>query len=146
MKPVFIMIAIGGLAIAGFYFFGGYRDLDPSEQGRQAKAAIKPGMSWKKVIDAAGEPQSSQVFYRKAIEVNGEMQDEVRLAPRHVFDLAEHNRLDQKGELTDGFIFRYDISPDCSFEVAFDEQGDVIDVSDAITISDVYSGKAFGLD
>jgi len=45
MKTVIVLIVLLGLVVAGIYFFGGYRTLNPDEQGNNAKKAIKTGMS-----------------------------------------------------------------------------------------------------
>ena len=62
MKGLMILLVLGVGVGAAVYFYGGVADFDPSEQGRQAKAAIKPGMTWKKVIDVARKPREYRMY------------------------------------------------------------------------------------
>ena len=85
MKVILVLLILGGIGALALYYGGGYASFDPSEQGRQAKAAIKPGMTWKQVVDAATAPKDYQVFIEQTKRVGNEEVKMVKPGPRNRF-------------------------------------------------------------
>jgi hypothetical protein len=138
MKIVLILIII--VAIGGFIAFkyGGIGSFDPSEQGRQHKAAIKPGMTFQKVIDVAGEPREYSTVIRKVETVDGMEIETFSDSVAVRFDKARFLRRLDDGELQWGFAFPYDYSRSVAFQVNFAGDGTVIDVQDLLTEADIW--------
>jgi hypothetical protein len=144
MKVVLILIII--VAVGGFIAFkyGGIGSFDPSEQGRQVKAAIKPGMTYQKVMELAGEPREYSSLIRKVEMVDGE---EVEVFSESIyvrFDKARFIKRLDDGELKWGFAFPYDYSKSVAFQVNFAGDGTVIDVHDLITEADIWERAGGG--
>src|SRR3990172_2617851 len=78
MKAIITLLVLGALAIGGIYYFGGYRTFDPNKQGREAKAAIKPGMSLKEVVKVAGKNPKFQPINAFPVKVGNETVEEER--------------------------------------------------------------------
>lgn len=134
MKVVVVLIVLLGVAIAGIYFFGGYRTMDPDKQGTAAKAAITPGMSWKKVLDVAGENPKyrsiSLVKEKKGFEHE-------TMGPEVEFNRSRLASRINNGEVPQGFMFVYRYSERVAFAVRFDGNGKVTDVQDVMTMADL---------
>jgi hypothetical protein len=144
MKVVLILIVI--VAVVGFIAFkyGGIGAFDPSEQGKQVKADIKPGMTFQKVIDLAGEPREYSSLIRKVEMVDGE---EIEMLSESVyvrFDKARFIKRLDDGELKWGFAFPYDFSKSVAFQVNFAGDGTVIDVQDLLTEADLWERAGGG--
>ncbi|UCF34397.1 MAG: hypothetical protein JSV78_03660 [Phycisphaerales bacterium] len=144
MKVVLILIII--VAVGGFITFK-YTDLgsfDPSEQGKQVKVAIKPGMTFQKVIELANEPREYSSLIRKVEMVDGE---EIEVFSESVYVRFEKARFIKRlddGELMWGFAFPYDFSKSVAFQVNFAGDGTVIDVHDLITEADIWERAGGG--
>lgn len=141
MKTIVALVAVLAIAIAAVYFWGGYRTFDPSEQGRQAKAAIKAGMTWKQVLDTAGKGGKYRSIVVATRKVRGEdvtdtiLGPPVELKPDRVAAKLAAN------EVPDGFIFQYDFSQSVAFSVVFDSTGRVSYVHDNLTMADLLGTK-----
>lgn len=140
MKVIIGLVAILGVAIGGIYFFGGYRTLDPTKQGETAKAAIRPGMAWNKVVSAAGEPQEYRIMIRDPAK-NKKDVGLVRPGPVGRFVAANMPQHLANKELPEGFLFTYRFSNKCAFQVAFDNTGTVTSVDDAFTMADLLGNR-----
>lgn len=120
------VLVVGG-AFAALYYGGGFATFDPSQQGRDAKAQIAPGMAWKKVIDVAGEPREYCVMIvKKGFVVPG---------PSVPFQSDQLAQRVAENSLPEGFAFQYRFSESEAFDVTFDASGTVQHVQDAITMA-----------
>jgi len=129
-----VFLAAGG---AVFYYFGGYCTFDASQQGRDARAAIKPGMTWKQVIDAATTPNHYCKLIKETQRFGGEEIELIRPGPWMKFD-ADHMADRLEGDsLPNGFMFKYVYSNKVAFSVTFDEAGTVMSVNDMATMRDL---------
>lgn len=127
MKFLLGFILVCGAIFLAMYYWGGLGGFDPSQQGRDAKAAIQPGMTWKKVMDAAGKPREYRIMI-----IQKEMPKPGPVAAFNETALAERIN---SGTIEHGFVFEYRFSESVAFDVYFDGAGDVIYVADAITMS-----------
>jgi hypothetical protein len=141
MKAIVVLMLVIGLVIAGVYFFGGYQSFDPDQQGKDAKAAIKPGMTWTQVIGVAGENPKLQTISVSKRKVGNRTVEERMLGPKVEFNQKRvANRL-AANEYPHGFILCYAFSEQVAFDVAFDGKGVVLDVADAMTIADLLQSR-----
>ena len=137
MKVILVLLILGGIGALALYYGGGYASFDPSEQGRQAKAAIKPGMTWKQVVDAATAPKDYQVFIEQTKRVGNEEVKMVKPGPRNRFKRDVLAGRVDTDSIPNGFIFHYHFSDTVAFQVHFDGAGTVIAVYDSVTTSDL---------
>lgn len=128
MKVALGLLLLIGIGLFLMYQVGGYATLDPDQQGRDARAAITPGMTVEQVFDAIGEPKQFSVVNLKTVERFGEEVEELVPAPRTQFirDRFDRNRAD--GQYPHGYQFEYRHSPRTMFEVTFDASDTVTDV------------------
>ena len=127
------LIVLGGIGIGAVYLIGGYASFDPTEQGKQAKAAITPGMTWNQVITAAGEPQRYRVF---RLEKSRNLEELVR-SGQLKFDMDLFTSDMTNKSFVHGFIFEYVFSPHAAFSVYFDAGGRVDFIEDLKTMADL---------
>lgn len=133
MKLLIGLFVLGGIGIGAVYLIGGYASFDPTEQGKQAKAAITPGMTWNQAVTAAGGPQRYRVF-RLVKRRNKE--DLVRSGQlKFEMDLFTNDMTNKS--FAHGFIFEYVFSPQAAFSVHFDARGRVEFVEDLKTMADL---------
>lgn len=136
-KALVGLIVVGGIILAGMYFFGGVAGHDPTALGNAAKAKIKSGMSWEQVCDAAGEPRKYRVFITQKKVVDGEEREFIKEGAELKFVRNLFTGDMKAGTLKDGFVFPYIFSHQAAFDVTFDGGGKVIAVRDAITTADL---------
>lgn len=141
MKAIIVLMLAIGLVIAGVYFFGGYQSFDPDKQGRDAKATIKPGMTWTQVIGIAGENPKLQTISLSKRKVGKRTIEELMIGPKVEFNRAKVSRRLTNGEYPQGFILSYMFSEQVAFAVEFDSKGVVVDVSDETTIADLLQSR-----
>jgi len=137
MKAIVVLVLMGAVACGAIYYFGGYASFDPTEQGRKARDAIKPGMTWKQVADMAGDPKEYQVYqeHRRGTGDN----ERIILTPG-AYNKFDRRRMAERiaaSELPHGFIFRYNFSAQAAFSVFFDDRGSVVEVADGTTMTDL---------
>ena len=135
MKLVMGILAVLGLGLVVLYFTGGYGSFDPSEAGRQAKAALKPGMSFDQACEITGDPKRYRIINRKVYRVNGE--EVVHLVPAPPVRCTRE-RISQRlaeGSLPHGFICTYLFSATVAFTVGYDGTGAVVTVEDTMTFA-----------
>ncbi len=141
MKATLMIVLLLAVMGAGIYFWGGYQSFDPSQQGRDAKAAIRPGMPYKQVLDAAGDPQDYRVLLRRTRRVEGKEVAFVEPGPSSKFTRDGLDRRVAGGGCPEGFLFTYVFSNSVAFRVSFDDSGDVVAVEDATTMADLLQMK-----
>lgn len=137
MKLIVWLLVLVGLGWASVYFLGGYSSFDPDKQGRDAKAALSPGMTWQNAFEITGEPKKYQIINRHVQMINGVEVESFVPGPPMTFDrtrLAE--RLDE-GSVAHGFRATFVYSNSTAFTVEFDGKGLVAAVEDAITVADL---------
>lgn len=130
MKITFGLILLIVVGLLVLYQFGGYAALDPTQQGRDARAAITPGMTVEQVFDTIGAPRRFSVVNLKKVKRNGQEVEELVPAPRAKFDRDRFERNRPDGHYPHGFQFEYRHSPTSQFQVTFDGAGLVTDVGD----------------
>ncbi|HUU85532.1 MAG TPA: hypothetical protein VM243_18690 [Phycisphaerae bacterium] len=137
MKAVLVLIVlIGGVCLA-VYYFGGAASFDPSQQGRDARAAVKPGMTLKKVIAAAGEPREYRVINRQVKNFAGQEQEVFKPGAKNPFDFDRVTERIANNELPHGFTLDYFFSNKVAFAVTFDATGTAMSVDDLTTMADL---------
>ncbi|HSW47124.1 MAG TPA: hypothetical protein VLM89_16290 [Phycisphaerae bacterium] len=141
MKAIITLIALLAVVLAVVYFRGGYQSFDPAEQGNKAKAAIKPGMTWKQVIDAAGTGGKYRSIMKKVERTGGQEYTTTVLGPHVELKPDRVAAHVAAGDIPDGFIFEYRFSQSVAFAVIFDGAGIVDEVRDLTTMADLLGTK-----
>ena len=138
MKVIVVLVLLVAGACLALYYLGGAATFDPSQQGRDAKAAIKAGMTLKKVIAVAGEPAKYRVINRQVKNSGGQEIEFFKPGAINPFDGDRVAGRIAANDLPHGFILNYTFSDTVSFAVTFDGTGTVVDVQDTTTIADVF--------
>jgi hypothetical protein len=121
---VFVVLLILVVAAFVFLFLKGFWEqeaFDPTQQGEDARAAIKIGSAWTEVIEAAGEPSrwkegaSDFDFVSGYTPFDAEGRDTIRKGL-------------EKKELEEGFSFLYRFSDAATFAVNFDSNGTAMNI------------------
>ena len=141
MKAITILAFIGLAVWGAMHFIKNAASYDPNAQGAAAKAAIAPGMTWKKVVVAAGEPKHYAVIDRKVQTIAGQQIETFKPAAKNPYsaDVIAERILDVS--LPHGFVFEYRFSQSVAFAVHFDDLGTVTLVQDLITMADLLQTK-----
>ena len=139
MKFLVGLVIVGG--IAGVLLWQGLGSYDPTQEGRDAKKAIGPGMTWQQVIDTAGEPKRYQVVVMKIEKLFGEEREVFKALPPNEFDRKRLMERMGANELEYGFVFPYRFSEKVAFAVWFDGTGTVQRVDDLITMADLLDSR-----
>lgn len=135
MKFLIGLLVLGGIALGAVYFLGGTNQFDPNEQGRKARAAIQPGMSWKKVVEVAGAPKRYQTFIPRGEK--GLLQPGASVK----FDRASMETELKNNVHKHGYQFNYLFTEAIAFDVVFDPQGNVTHVQNQTTVADLLDQK-----
>ena len=136
-KVIVAVLVLAGLGLLAAYRLGGVSSFDPTEQGREAQAAIQPGMKWTGVVDVAGEPKHYRVMvtHVKRDPILGDL-EEVKPGGRRSFDTEILKQEIADGNVPDGFIFDYFFSAQVAFAVWFDGNGVVEEIVNTRTMAD----------
>ena len=134
MKAILTLLILGGLVLGGVYYFGGYKSFDPTKQGRDAKAAIQPGMTLKQVVDIAGGNPKYQPINTFTRKVGNQTIEEKRPGLSVDFKQDRVTQQVNQNALPKGFILNYMYSEQIAFDVHFDASGRVTHVTDAMTM------------
>lgn len=110
MKTIVVLLGLIGLGMIGVYYFGGYSSFDPDKQGRDAKAAITPGMTWTQVLAVAGENPKLHTISIYTSKVAGQTVKERRVGPAVNFTKNKVSRGLSSGSYQNGFILSYHFS------------------------------------
>jgi hypothetical protein len=133
MKVIIGLLILGVIVLGIVYYVGGTQSFDPTAQGKKARAAISPGMTWQQVIDVAGEPRKYQTILPRP---RGGM---TTLAPGALVPFDRNsltNELATNGH-QHGFVFPYTFSEATRFLVYFDSKGVVDRVADQMGLADL---------
>ncbi len=139
MKAIISLMILAGLIGGGVYYFGGYRDFDPNKQGKAARAAIKPGMTLKQVMDIGGNNPKIQPINTFKHKVGQETVEEERPGLSVPFDHGRTTQQMKGGFLPKGFILNYKYSEQTAFDVYFNGNGVVTAVTDAFTLGTLFN-------
>ena len=134
LLALLVLIALGWVVV---YYAGGYHSFDPSEEGRQAKAALSPGMPFGQACDVTGDPREYQIISRKVRRVGDE--EIVTMVPAQPVKCTR-DRINERlaeGSLPYGFLCTFRYSNTVAFTVSYDDTGAVMEVFDAATIADL---------
>lgn len=141
MKAVIVLVLLGGAVLGGMYLWGGYSTFDPDKQAETARAAIKPGMTLKQVVDVAGRNPKYQPINRFERKIGGHTVTEERPGTPVAFDYDRVTQRVKNGEVPNGFQLNYTYSQAKAFNVVFDAAGTVVEISDAATVADLFQSR-----
>jgi len=133
-----VLVAVGWLVV---FYGGGYGSFDPSEQGRQAKASIGPGMSPAQVFDACGDPHRIRTIRREIKKIGGQEIEQFVAGPEANTTRERVGERVQAGDFPYGFVIPYRFSDSVAFAVHFDSTGTVESVEDLTTMADLLQYK-----
>lgn len=132
MKAAIGLLVAVILGMYAYYQFGGYATFDPTKQGEEAKATIKPGMPWTAVMDACkGPPQEYHII------TPDPKTKALREGPAIPFDEKQLESDIKAKAVPNGFVFVYKFSEQIAFSVIFSEKGNVVDLHDVRTMADL---------
>lgn len=138
IKAVIVILALAAAGLAAAYYLGGIASHNPTETGRNVKAAIQPPMTWRAVLAEAGPPRKFQLIEKVVKKgIDGEPYESIEPTTKREFDEAGFSRMVADGELPHGFIFEYMFSYQVAFAVVFGPGGTVEDVYDLPTMADL---------
>ena len=120
MKVILVLVVIVGLGGVVLYYAGGYESFDPTEQGEQAKAALRPGMSFAQACALTGDPTEYCVIKRKVRRFEGhEIVEMVPTPPMKCTRDRINSRLTE-GSLPYGFLCTFTYSRTLAFTLQYD--------------------------
>ncbi len=141
VKVIVGLLVIGAIVLGVVYFKGGVRSFDPGAQGRQAKAAVKTGMTWQQVVDSAGPPLKFSIKWKEKKSGGGLQLAVVKDGPQQRFDRALFENTMAKGLPPEGFRFIYYFTAQEAFSVHFDSAGLVEEIADDKTVADLLDSR-----
>ena len=132
MKVVIFVLILAVIGAGVLYYTRSSIEegFDPTEQGRQARAAINTGAPWTEILEVAGEP-------RKWKEGSSGFDFVLGYLP---FDEATRDEIRQgleKDELRQGFCFLYRFSDAATFAVNFSRRGVVLNIQNKESKADL---------
>lgn len=137
MKVIFkVTLVMAALGVA-VYYLGGLKNFDATQQGKDARAKIGPGMKWTAVLDVTGDPGRFQPLIGKIVRVNGADQEVIEVGPRNKFSRENIMRRLADKSLPHGFLCTFHYSDQEAFSVTFDGDGLVESVETAPTMADL---------
>ena len=135
MKFLFKLVIMVVVLLIVLYFVSGVGKFDPSKQGRDARAAIGPGMTWTQVFNITNNPRNYRPIIKKTKRFGGETFEVFEPGPESRFNRDSFvNRLRENG-LPYGFVCTFRYSNSVAFTVSFDGTGTVVAVEDAMTMA-----------
>jgi hypothetical protein len=137
MRFLLGMVVSAALLLVVVYYVGGVKGWDPSQQGRDVRAKIAPGMSWKKVFDSTGDPKKYRPVIKKTERIEGEDHEYFVPGPANAFRRARIEERLVEDSLPYGFLSTFVFSSSVAFTVKFDGAGNVEYVEDATTMADM---------
>ena len=131
----FMLVFIGAIVVVlvAVYYFGGFGSFDPTADGKAARTAITPGMTWQQVINVSKPPAK----WTRMLESTVQGMTAVRATPEQKFDEADLKQKLADSKLPYGFTFVYRYSAEIQFQVHFDGQGKSQGTSDLPKITDL---------
>ncbi len=135
MKFLIGLVLVVGIGYGAMHY-GGLLSFDPAQQGRDAKAAIKPGMSWQKVV-AVSKPGECRFYVIQKKNIGGNEIEISKPGPFMPFDAKNLEDRIGNDSLPEGFEFLYKFTTEMQFMVKFDSAGDVEYLSKPPTMNDL---------
>ncbi len=136
MKFLLGMIVLFALVIGGMYQFGGYFNFDATQQGKDIRAKLGPGMTHKQVFDITGNPRKYQVIQRKAKKFGGQEIESFIPGPINIFKRERYDERIAENSMPHGSLATFHYSESQAFTVTFDGTGTVTFIEKAGTMSD----------
>ncbi|MHC4696784.1 MAG: hypothetical protein ACYTFA_08590 [Planctomycetota bacterium] len=136
MKLLVKVLVAAVLALGVLYYLGGLQGFDSSQQGRDHRAAITPGMSWTKVFDITGDPREYNPLKKDRRGAHG-MMELVAPSAKNKFRRERVSQRLKENSLPLGFEATFHYSNKVAFTVRFDGLGNVVSVRDAATMADL---------
>ncbi len=138
MKLIFGLMLILAVVLIAMYYGGGSATYDPTQQGLGAKAAITPGMTWRKVLDIAGGPGKwCRIVERTHKNFAGEEIREYEPTADSAYRQGCIRERLNEGDLPFGFMVTYQFSRSVAFLVVFDGVGKVVRLEDTASEADL---------
>lgn len=137
MKTIVVIVILGALVLGGVYLFGGYQSFDPNKQGKDARAAITPGMTLQQVLSVAGENPKYQSISIHRKKIGKEIVEDEQVGPPVDFDRAKVEGRIKGGQVPNGFMLQYVFSNSEAFAVRFDPAGKVTEIENVATLADL---------
>ena len=124
MKAVIVLVILAGVAVVVMYLagFSNGGSFDPTEQGREARAAVEECASWTAVLDRVGEPRNWRDSTSNFDFLYTERFDET--TRDFIAEQLEKNGFPY------GFSFFYRFSDAVTFAVNFNRKGELSNVQD----------------
>jgi hypothetical protein len=144
VKAMVAVMVVAGAALGLVYFAGGFRSFDPTKQGRKAKAAITPGMTWTQVAQVAGDPKHYRVLAKVKKKSGGDVVEVIEPGFPMEFDRKTLAAEISANRVPNGFVFAYMFSQQAAFSVTFDGTGCVVGVEDIQTMADLLGTRDGG--
>ncbi|NOX58799.1 MAG: hypothetical protein GXP29_08075 [Planctomycetes bacterium] len=134
MKFLVGLVLVVGIGYGALHYLLSF---DPAQQAKDARAAVKPGMPWGKVVSSAGEPRKCRFYFAQKKMLNGVEVEIIKPGTLTKFDKNNLGQRMRDETLPYGFEFFYNFSAESAFFVKFDGVGDVEHVYDAPTMNDL---------
>lgn len=113
---------------------------DLSAIGREARAGIESGMTWREVLHVA-EPSFWQVYVERKEIIDGEEYITYEPSGERGFELDLFESAEPSDQLEHGFIWDYNYGHQESFKVSFDGDGKVVDVYQTMSAADLLDSR-----
>lgn len=136
MKFLIGLVLVGGIVLSVVYV-SSIKTFDPTDQGKKAKAALAPGMTWNAVIANAGKPGKYRTMMRVKERIAGDEVEIIKPGAQLSFDQSLFESDFKAKNMPDGFIFEYVFSHQAAFAVSFDSGGRSTSIEDLRTMADL---------
>jgi hypothetical protein len=136
MKLLIKAVVAIALVLGVVYYLGGLEGFDPSKQGMDHRAAITPGMSWTQVFDITGDPDEYRPLKKDEEDSSG-LIEMVIPGARNKFSRDRVAQRISENSLPLGFETTHRYSNKVAFTIRFDNLGNVVHVTDAVTMADL---------
>lgn len=141
MKAIAVILILLGIGLAVMYSQGGYQSFDPVQAGKDARAAIQPGMTWDQVVDLAkATPKFCYILEHMEV-INGQQIPVLKQSSASQFNRKKVERKLANNELPNGFVLQYKFTETVAFEVACDGTGTVTEIRNMMTVADLLGTK-----
>ena len=137
MRFLIKLVIVVVLVLMVVYFVSGVGEFDPSKQGRDARAAIGPGMTWTQVFDITDDPKKYRPIRKRTKRIGGETIEYLEPGPENKSNRASFVDRLNENTLPHGFLCTFRYSNSVAFTVSFDGTGTVVAVQDAMTMADL---------
>ena len=137
MRFMFKLVIVVVAVLIVVYCVTGVWKFDPSKQGRDARAAIAPGMTWTQVFDITDDPRTYRPIKKTTKRIQGETIEFLEPGSENKFNRESFMDRLNENSLPYGFLCTFHYSNSVAFAVSFDGTGKVVGIQDAITMADL---------